>query len=86
MTIVDNCWGDDINSPKMRGLKQMIIHLELYGNNSFLDGKKLELTHTLAKNIQVSHNNFKQMYKLMVSTACFRRLSLLYIFNGGRWG
>ena len=70
----------------MRGLKQMIIPLELYGNNCFLDGKKLELTHTLAKNIQVSHNNFKQMYKLMVSTACFRRLSLLYIFNGGRWG
>ena len=39
--IVDDQWGDSMNTPKMRGLKQHLISLKLYNNNTFIDGKKL---------------------------------------------
>ena len=32
------------------------------------------------------HNNFKELYKYRVSISCFRRLSLIYLLNGWKWG
>ena len=75
-----------MNNPKMRGLKQCLISLRLYNNNKFIDGKTVEMAHQIGKLFQVRHNNFQQAYKATVSKSCFHRLSLLYIFNGGKWG
>ena len=75
-----------MNTPKMRGLKQIFSYLELYGNNKFLDGQKLEVAHLIGKNLQTRHNNFKGSDKENVSLACFRRLIMLFVFNGGKWG
>lgn len=75
-----------MSTPKMRGLKQVLISLGLYNTNKFIDGKIVELAHQIGKIIQLRHNNFKQQYKKMVCTGCFNHLSLLYIFNKGRWG
>ena len=70
----------------MRGLSQMFISLFLYNNNCFIDGKMVEKAHQIGKKSQVSHNNFKQEYKLLVSKMCARRLALIYLINGGKWG
>ena len=75
-----------MSTPKMRGLKQILISLKLYNTNRFIDGKIVELAHQIGKHLQLRHNNNKQQYKQMVCNGCFNKLSLLYIFNKGRWG
>ena len=84
--IVDEEWSNVITTPKMRGFKQIFISLFLYNVNKFIDGKKVEWAHQIGKNWQTSHNNFKQLYKLLVSTYCSQRLALFYLINGGKWG
>lgn len=79
-------FGDVLDNPKMRGLKQMFISLYLYNNNKFIDGKKVEWAHQIGKVLQTRHNNFKNVYKTSASNGCFDRLSLIYLINGGRWG
>ena len=74
-----------MNTPKMRGLRQIFAFLEIYGNNKFFDGKKLEIAHTIGK-LQTRHNNFKGDAKENTSLACFRRLIFFYVFNGGKRG
>lgn len=70
----------------MRGLKQMFPCLYLFGNNKFIDGKKVEIAHLWGKLWQTRHNNFKSPFKEMVTKHACRMLSLIYIFNGGKWG
>ena len=52
----------------------------------YIAGKKVEIAHLWGKIWQLRHNNFKSPFKEMVSIHASRMLSLLYIFNGGRWG
>lgn len=70
----------------MRGLKQTFPCLYLFGNNKFIDGKKVEMAHLWGKMWQVKHNNFRLPFKTMVTKHASRMLSLIYIFNGGKWG
>ena len=86
MAEVDAVWKGILSTPKMRGLKQIFIDYDLYHGNKFIDGKTLEDSHQIGKDFQTRHNNFRQSYKISVSKNCFRRLSLLYVMNGGRWG
>ena len=64
----------------------MFVSLLLYISNKFIDGKKVESAHQISKNQQTRHNNHRMLFKRLASTSCFRRLSLLYLFNRGRWG
>ena len=84
--IVDLHWSETLNTPKMRGLKQMFISLTLYNCNRWIDGIKVELAHQWPKNQQLRKNNSRQAYKTMVTNACGCNLSLLYVFNDGHWG
>ena len=86
ITIVDDQWGDDMNTPKTRGLKEFLISLKLFNNNDFIDGKKVELSHILPKWLQKKFSNHKGLMKYWVSIKCFRILTLLYVMNGGKWG
>ena len=83
---VDDTFQNVLDGPKMRGLKQMLITLHLYNNNKFCDGIKVERAHQIGKNEQIHHNNYKLLMKQGVSNKCFKRLSLIYMVNGGRWG
>ena len=64
----------------------MFIVLYLFGNNKFVDGKKVEYAHQWGKFWQNVHNNFKLPFKQMVTQHAARMMSLIYIFNGGKWG
>ena len=64
----------------------MFVSLGLYNNNKFIDGKKLEFAHLWGKAWQRVHNNHRLPFKKMVSKYSARMLTLLYVFNGGRWG
>ena len=70
----------------MRGLKQIFPCLALFGNNKFIDGKIIEHSHLWGKNWQLQHNNFRLPFKETVSKHAARMTSMLYIFNGGKWG
>lgn len=86
MCLVDQKWEHKFNTQKMRGLKQIFISLFLFGNNKFIDGKKVEYAHLFGKKWQLKHNNFRLPFKETVSKHAARMLSLIYIFNGGKWG
>ena len=64
----------------------MFVSLGLYNNNKFIDGKKLEFAHLWGKSWQRIHNNHRMPFKKMISKYAARMLTLLYVFNGGRWG
>lgn len=86
MYIVDDQWGESMNTPKTRGLKQFLNSLKMYNNNAFLDGKRLEMSHIVPKWFLNKLNNHKGDMKFFQSKRCFQMLSLIYILNGGRWG
>ena len=75
-----------MSTPKMRQFKQMLISMELYGSNSFCDGKKVEFSHGRGKNKQTKHNNHKQPFKTAVTNNDAKILQLTYAIGGGRWG
>ena len=75
-----------MNTPKMRGLKQHLISLKLYNNNTFIDGKKLEMSHIIPKWLLKKLNNHKGPLKYFQSKKCLEMFSMIYVMNGGKWG
>ena len=84
--IVDDQWGEAMNTPKTRGLKQYITSLKMYNNNTFIDGKKLEMSHIIPKWFLKKFSNHKGPLKYWQSKKCFQMLSMIYVLNGGKWG
>ena len=86
--IVDDAFGDDVNIPKFRILKELVnIDLYLFNNMSLIEGISGERFHYLLKMIFKLHNNrqnekqYKSIYKRFQIF-----IALCYAMAGGRWG
>ena len=84
--LVDDRYGKAMSTPKMRSLKQLVLNLQLWNNNSFVDGIKVEVTHQLGKDEQSKHCNHKYDWKQHVTRQSAHELRTKYAMNGGRWG
>ena len=79
--VVEETWKGVLDTPKMRGFKQIFVSLFVYGNNSFCNDTKVEYAHQIAKIWQIQHNNFVKFDKILVSKYCCQRISLMYVMN-----